>query len=888
MTYAKKVFFLFLYSLIVVPFIGDAQQMSAQRQKTGFNAGWSFSKDEKQWAPVVVPHTWNIADVMDDEPGYYRGYGWYRKTFIAGAELKNSKISLSFDGVNQEAEIFVNGIRAGSHAGGYTGFNISITDLLKFGGQFKNEILVRVTNRFNADIAPLTADFTFYGGIYRNINLLVTAPVHFYGEDYGAGGVYISTPRVSAARAEIRLKGVLENSSAGKRKLGLKTVIYDPEGQVVSSLISSVNLKAAEKKTILQNLPELLKPKLWSPSNPELYRVVTQILDSRTNVVLDEVVNPLGIRWFRFDADKGFFLNGKALKLIGASRHQDYEGLGNAVPEALQIRDVELLKEMGGNFLRVAHYPQDPVILQTCDRLGILASVEIPVVNSITETAEFTKNCENMQIEMIRQNFNHPSVIIWAYMNEILLKPQFNDDKARQKIYFDHVRALAQSLDNLTRAEDPSRYTMLACHGDFNRYNQVGLTKIPMVLGWNLYQGWYGGDLNGFADFLDKHHRELPGMPLLVTEYGADADPRIRSFSPVRFDKSVEYALKFHQVYLNAILERPFVSGAMAWNLADFNSETRDETMPHINNKGLLTFDRKPKDTYYLYQAYLSDKPFIKIAADWKERSGVADSGRVFSGQMIQVATNLDNAELFLNGKSLGVKTAKDHLCEWQVPFTNGANQLLAVNPSNPVLADRIDIRFSLIPYVFDPVQAFRPLRILLGASRYFIDDENSLWIPDQPYRKGAWGFIGGQPYKVSNGRTAYGTDKNIRNTANDPIYQTQQVDLKQYKLDVPDGVYEVTLYFAELIGGEKKEALAYNLDNRQVKEQEEQRVFNLKINEAMYPETINLAADNGYATAVQKKIQVIVTNGKGIVIDLIPLKGKPVLNALKIIQTSF
>ncbi|MDO7743969.1 MAG: hypothetical protein MUP99_09355, partial [Pedobacter sp.] len=240
MTYAKKVFFLFLYSLIVVPFIAEGQQMSVQRQKIGFNEGWSFSKDEKQWAPVVVPHTWNIADVMDDEPGYYRSYGWYRKTFTPGAELKNSKISLSFDGVNQEAEIFVNGIKAGSHAGGYTGFTIPITDLLKFEGQFKNEILVKVTNRFNADIAPLTADFTFYGGIYRNINLLIKAPVHFYGDDYGAGGVYISTPQVSAARAEIRLKGVLENSSAATRKLRLKTVIYDPEGQVVSSLISSV------------------------------------------------------------------------------------------------------------------------------------------------------------------------------------------------------------------------------------------------------------------------------------------------------------------------------------------------------------------------------------------------------------------------------------------------------------------------------------------------------------------------------------------------------------------------------------------------------------------------------------------------------------------------
>ncbi|RYE28435.1 MAG: DUF4982 domain-containing protein [Sphingobacteriaceae bacterium] len=425
---------------------------------------------------------------------------------------------------------------------------------------------------------------------------------------------------------------------------------------------------------------------------------------------------------------------------------------------------------------------------------------------------------------------------------------------------------------------------MMACHGDFDRYNRIGLTKIPQVLGWNLYQGWYSGSPTDFGKFLDRHHRELPKTPMLVTEYGADADPRIRSAFPVRFDKSLEYAVKFNQIYLNDILKRPFVSGAMAWNLADFNSETREETMPHINNKGLLTISREPKDTYYLYQAYLLNKPFLQIAStQYKNRSGIADSATQVSTQLLQVATNLPSAELFLNGKSLGVKNSIDHICEWQVPFSNGNNQLRVVGQNQ--LSDELDVDFKLIPADFSKVKtAFTNINILLGAKRYYIDEQQKqVWIPDQPYRQGSWGFIGGEPYKGTNNRISYGSDKNILGSENDPIYQTQQVDIKQYKLDVPDGDYELNLFFAELVGGAAKEALAYNLDNNHKKEQEEERIFNLKVNCFLFLENFNIAADYGYATGVNKKIKLTVLGGKGITLDFVPVKGNPVLNALQL-----
>jgi len=854
--------------------------LSVHAQKnSSLNEGWAFQKENGTKEQVNLPHTWNAFDVLDDEPGYYRGIGIYKRKLKLDASAKGKEIFLVFNGVAQEAEILINGKPAAKHIGSYTKFIVPISKLLNYQDDL---IEVKANNRFNEDIPPLTADFTFFGGIYRNVSLLIAEPIHFSKADNASSGIYITTPNVSAAMASVHVRSLIDNSSSSAKKIQIKTSIINAEGKVIASQISGVNVISGEQKTILQDFKSIKQPALWSPGNPYLYRVVSKIIDVKTKAVLDEVSNPLGFRWFKFDAENGFFLNDKPLKIIGASRHQDYENLGNAVPDALQIKDIELLKQMGGNFLRVAHYPQDPMILEACDRLGILASVEIPVVNTITETDAFTNNCLNMQKEMIRQNFNHPSIVVWAYMNEILLRPKFTNDKPRQQIYYEYIRELAQKLDDLTRKEDPSRYTMLVNHGAWDVYNKVGLTKIPMIVGWNLYSGWYSGVPADFAKFLDRHHKELPNTPFMVTEYGADADPRIRSFEPVRFDKSVEYAVKFHQTYLNAMLERPFVAGGMAWNLADFNSETREETMPHINNKGLLTIGRQPKDTYFLYQAYLADKPYLKIAsAQWKNRVGIADSSDLVSHQNIQVATNQTSAELFINGKSMGLKNAVDHICDWKVPFVNGKNQLKVVSGG---LIDNADIDFQVEPFSFAGNIPFKNLNILLGSKRYYIDgNEQQLWIPDQPYKPGSWGWIGGEPYKGTNNRILYGSDKNILETNDDPIYQTQRVGIKQFKFDVPDGEYELTLHFAELVGGDTKEALAYNLDNNHKKEVGEKRIFEVSINKEPFIQKLNLAEDFGYTKAVKKKVRLTLTNGKGISIDFKPIEGKTVLNALQL-----
>ena len=873
-----KSFFLFLITLLIST---TCSASYSGRILIGLNDQWVFKKEGGSSQRINLPHTWNALDVLDDQSGYYRGLGIYSRSLKTDGDWKGKKLFLVFHGVAQECQIFINGKLAGSHVGSYSRFIVPISDLLNYKS---DEIEVRVNNNFNENIPPLTGDFTFFGGIYRNVELLVTAPVHFSNQEAGSSGLFVSTPRVSVSAASVEINAVLQNQSMEGKQISLNTSLYRPDGVLLSTQISNVKLAVGASLTVKQITKEILNPKLWSPEHPNLYRLITRIIDRASGEILDELSSPLGLRWFSFDARKGFFLNGKSLKLIGASRHQDYEHLGNAVPDALQIKDVELLKQMGGNFLRVAHYPQDRSVLEACDRLGVLTSVEIPIVNTITETAEFTGNALQMQTEMIKQNFNHPSVIIWAYMNEVLLRPKFADDKTRQQLYFEHVHELAEKLEALTRKLDPLRYTMLVNHGSWDLYNKVGLTKIPMIVGWNLYSGWYSEDINDFEKFLDRHQRELPEKPMMVTEYGADADPRIRSFTPVRFDKSVDYAIKFHQHYLNAMLSRPHVSGMVAWNLADFNSETREESMPHINNKGLLTIGRQPKDTYFLYQAYLSTSPYLKILApQWLNRTGMATTDHPQNSiQSVQVATNQKSAVLFLNGHSLGKGSETDHIISWQVPFINGKNVLRVVADT---VQDELVVNFQLQASNFrQDTIGFQEINVMLGARRYYIDEKlHQVWIPEQSYHKGSWGYIGGKVYKGNNNRIPYGSDRNVLITENDPVYQTQRQGISAFKFDVADGEYELRLHFAELVGGEKKEALAYNLDDHSKKEQQEQRLFDVQINGLPFLSKINLAEDYGYLTAVEKTTRISVTGGNGIEIGFIAIKGEPVLNGIQL-----
>lgn len=874
-------------------------QVSAQsRIIQSVNTNWQFHKGNISgmpaiadshtiWDKVSLPHTWNTADVYDDTPGYYRGIGWYKKTLYIPSDWKNKSVYLHFEGANQVTEVYVNGQLAGKHIGGYTGFRFPINKYLKPGTDSlsANEVEVKVDNSYSDDIPPLTADFTFYGGIYRDVFLEAANPVHFDMDDHASPGIRIKTPAVNQSKATVLIEGSISNIPAQKHSLKVVSQITDAQGKLISKIEQKPVAGALGKLTFSEQV-NVMQPHLWSPDDPYLYHIITRITDAKTGEVLDEQSNPLGLRWFSFDADKGFFLNGKAVKLMGANRHQDFKDMGNALPNALHERDMQLLKNMGANFIRIAHYPQDPAVLEACDRLGILASVEIPVVNQITESAAFADNCKLMQTEMIRQNFNHPSIIIWAYMNEVMLRPKFKKGSERQKTYFTNLVNLAKDIEQLTHKEDPSRYTMIPCHGDYNIYTSTGLTKVPQIVGWNLYSGWYSPGLDGFEKFLDHFHKETPDKPMIVTEFGADADYRSHSLNPERFDKSVEYEVIYHAHYIKQIMERPFVAGAAIWNLVDFNSEGRAESTPHINTKGLTTDQREPKEAYFLYQANLLKTPFIKIGGNqWALRSGTADANLTCT-QPVTIFSNQPTVQLWLNGQSLGTVNVQHHMAMFKVPFKNGENRLKAAT-AGTTLEDAITVNFKMLPAQLNDTQIpFTELNVSLGDRRFFVDDKlQQVWLPEQAYTKGGWGYIGGEVFKMENtGRVGFGSDKDIYGTLYDPLYETQRIGIKAFKADVPDGQYEVTLHFAELQAKFTGEALVYNLSTNAVQQPAEKtRTFDVLLNGQTIISSLSNANYLEPQTAYSTTAIVNVQNGKGITITFKALQGQAILNAVQI-----
>lgn len=885
-----------IYFILTGFFLSTSAKAQVEPSKS-INSNWLFQKGDTAnnsggWNQVSIPHTWNALDVIDDEPGYYRGDAWYKKTIYLPPNWSQKEVYIYFEGAAQVTEIFVNGKRAGQHTGSYTAFSIPISEYLNFSksGNTANQLVVKVNNSHNEDIPPLSGDYTFFGGIYRDVYLKAYEKIHFEADNNAANGVFISTPLVTNNTAELNIRGAFVNKSGSKKNIVLTHKIFDADGKVFKVLKRTYNIKGEQKIAFKHDLKNITGLRLWSIENPYLYRVVSTITEARTADILDEVSNPLGFRYFKFDPAKGFFLNGKHVKLVGASRHQDYKGIGNALTDAMHVRDVELLKEMGGNFLRIAHYPQDPAVLQACDRLGILAAVETPSGNHITETQEYANNALNIQREMIRQNFNHPSLIIWSYMNEVLLRPPYEKGSAQQEAYFENVTKLAQQLEDLTRKEDPYRYTMIPNHGSFDLYNRVKLTTIPMLVGWNLYMGWYSRTLEGFGEYLDKHHKELPNKPVLVTEYGADADIRLHNFDPVRFDKTVEYTNRFHQSYLRQMMDRPFVAAGIIWNLAEFSSEQRGESTPHINAKGILTHDRKPKDGYRFYQANLLTAPFIQIGSkEWTSRTGFTESSNVLvCSQPLIVFSNQKSVTLKLNDKIIGISATEQGVARFVVPFVNGLNRLTASATADGIeITDQTDINFKLLSQnLKSDALPFEELNISLGDKRFFFDEKTAqVWIPEQEYVPGSWGYIGGKVFSMVNTtRHSYGSEKNILGTDLDPIYATQRTGIQQFKLDVPTGNYEVTLHFAELISPARKEALAYNLGaETDGTDDFELRVFNVCINGKMALSGFNNTEELQPERAVSSKFNVIINDNEGITIGFNALTGESILNGIQI-----
>ncbi len=858
-------YFASLFLMIYCCSFGGAQNRT-------INTGWQYATDSVNWQTVNIPHTWNAQDAFDDTPGYRQGLGYYKKQLFISSKEKNKVQYLKFNAINQEATVFVNGKKIAHHRGGYTAFTVDITSFLHYDNY--NLIEVTVDNSLDENIPPLDADFTFYGGIYRDVEWISVPQQHFSLNDYASDGFYINYYQLSEEKAGISVESILKNSAKNNTTLKLKAILFDAQGKKVVTQQTDLVLKDEESKKHSIKLPLVNNPKLWSPNSPYLYELQL-VLTTQKGEVLDKKTTPVGFRWATVDSKKGFFLNGKPLKLVGVNRHQDYEGYGNAVPIALQEKDIHLIKEMGANMIRFAHYPQERELYKKCDELGILVWTEIPIVNKVTDSKEFFETSLTMQKEHIKQYYNHPSVIMFGYMNEIFLRLAFDkkSSKEEKESQIKTTLRLANHLENLTRSLAPNHLTAMACHLN-EIYNETGIADLPMVLGWNLYFGWYDAEIEDLGTFLDNQHQRYPNRSLLLSEYGPGADVRIFTRTPKKFDFSINYQSKLHQSYYKQITERPYMLGMTAWNFADFGSEFRGDAIPHVNQKGLVQYNRKPKEIYYWYQSVLKkENPFIHIASDFVKDLFLLNEATF----PIEFYSNQKNISIFLNNESLGNFTVENGVVKVDIPFKNGKNILRA---ENDLISEEKEL--NVLKSTTIDFKKFNRFGINVGSHFYFYDEENNTtFIPDQPYHNGTYGYLNGKPLGMTKDKNQ-GIPFNIKGTQSEPLFQTMLEGCTEYKVVVPNGMYEVILFFVE--PQHKSVENIYNLSNKKRSNIiEDQRIFSVSVNEIQLRKDLNLSAEFPKKWGVTLSTEVNITNNSGLQISFIPKEGKTVLSGILI-----
>ena len=867
------VFFVMLFLTSQISFA----QQNFNRTIIPINTSWKFTSkpvadvfradyEDSQWEDVNIPHCYNSTDPYDDNNDYYRGITWYRKKLKLNSTYKNKKIYIVFDGVNQIADVYANGAFAGRHKGGYTAFTIDITPFVKTDGS-DNVLAVQVNNAPDMFIAPLDVGYTIYGGIYRNVNLLITDSVHFSMDNFGSNGVFV-TPSFTNNMIKVKVKGELSNETIQKKQVEIKCSLFDSAHQLVSTSSNSYFVQPNQSSFSFESqLEKNLNPVLWSPENPYLYSLTTQILEN--GKVIDQLTHPVAFKTIRFTSDSGFFLNGKKYILKGTNRHQDMMNKGSALTQEDHEKDLQLIKKMGCNFLRLAHYPQDPYVLKRANELGLLIWEEIPLVNYMNINNEFLQNCSNMLKEMIRQHYNNPSIILWGSMNEIFLNDYYNKrtQKIQDSLYGENVRAYETILDSVVRTEDPSRYSTIAMHmsSDYDKYK---IDIIPQVAGYNIYNGWYSGKVEEFGKTFDKKHESKPNQIILVSEYGAESDASVNTEKPTRLDNTGQYQRYFHESYLSQIKKRNYFAGTAIWNQFDFGNPNIGGTISNINHKGMCTWDRKPKDAFYLYKANWNDEPMVYIASrDWPVRAGyLGDSST------IDVYSNGKRVSLFLNGKEISSKFIND-VCKatWQVALKNGTNVLVAKSFFNKkTISDTFSIIYNAYAKEFTsnlPTTSSKSLLpslfINCGSNAQFKDDQQNIWLEDKAYTKGSFGYINGEPSFISLKGKIINTDKQ-------PLLYTYLNDSKEYKLDVPQGSYSITMFFAE---PEYHEA--------------GKRVFEVSINQTKVLSNIDLYKEAGYCTSYTKKLIINVKENEGLTIKFEAVKGKAIINGLQIEKTN-
>lgn len=850
-----KVLFKRCLLAIVVMFV--VASLQAQREMKTINDNWEFRKSiDESWESVNLPHTFNIDAYQ--QRNYYQGKGFYRRTLVLPEIVAERRYYMKIDAASKAANIRVNGKEVGSHVGGYTACIVDITEYIR------KENLIEITvDNGRKDITPISADFTFWGGIYRDVWLISTPKQHFNMSNMGSDGIFISTPVVNEKRGVLKVKCEVTNDSHESSILEVRSAIYSPQGKLLQTIKQKQKLKSGETYIFENTSGAIESPDLWSPETPSLYLVKTTLVDPKSGKLLDEKNHKVGFRWFTFDGSKGFFLNGKSYKLRGLNRHQDQAPAGVALDDEAHRRDIFLMKELGCNFIRISHFPQDDAILEMCDELGLLAWEEIPIINIVPNTPGYDDNCEYNLREMIRQHYNHSSVITWGYMNEILLtapsigKPEWLACKER-------TVNLAQRLEAVLKEEDPGRASVMAFNMT-NLYNEIGLNLVDVV-GWNLYHGWYVDKLKDFNAWCEDQHRRYPDQPMIISEWGAGSDKRLHSTQGRAFDFSIEYQQTYIEHYLPFIENTEWISGCAYWNFIDFNMAARQESMPRVNNKGLAYNNRIWKDVAYYFKAmWRKDIPVIRIASrDWEMRTG-----EINKPQSIKIYSNMPEVELFINGQSIGCQKIANCHTVFNVILPEGISVLMAQGIKNgKTVQDAMTIQFKSLPNIAEGDE----LAINVGSNCYFTSDISNLtWLPDQPYTAGGWGYIGGK---------AHSTTSEIYNTLDGPIYQTWREGNWSYKIDAPIGEYEIELLIADVT---KPAAQLANLLNKNKEEKHSGETrFHISIC-GKQVETNFSPIDGGKHRTAFKRRYIIRNEHDHIVISAGAVKGEPFLAGIKV-----
>lgn len=834
-----------------------ASPLAAQREMKTINDSWEFRKpSEQRWTRVNLPHTYNLDAYAGRD--YYQGKGIYRRVLTLSEVEEGRRYYLKIDAASKAAEVVVNGKAVGSHAGGYSAFTVDVTDCIR------TENLIEITvDNGRKDITPISADFTFWGGIYRDVWLVSVPEQHFNIANMGSGGIFVSTPEVSEDKAMVRVRSEVANDADKAVSLELRHQVYSPGGELLQAKRQKFRLKAGETRALEYTSEAIRQPMLWSPETPSLYVVKTALVNPKDGKVLDEQANKVGLRWFAFDGTKGFFLNGKPYKLRGVNRHQDQAPVGVALDDEAHRRDVRLMKEIGCNFIRISHYPQDDALLEACDELGLLAWEEIPIVNIVEDTPGYADNCERNLREMIRQHYNHPSVIMWGYMNEILLVTP-GPGNPRWPAYRDRTVGLAQRMERVLKEEDPARASVMA-YNMTNLYHEIGL-DLTDVGGWNLYQGWYVDRLEDFNAWCEYQHEHYPELPIIISEWGAGSDRRLHTTEGRPFDFSMEYHQTYVEHYLPYIEETEWISGCAYWNFIDFNVAARQESMPRVNNKGLFYNDRTPKDVaYYFKSMWRGDIPVLHIASrDWPVRVG--ETGKA---QTVKVYTNLPEVELFVNGESAGRQKADNCHAEFRVVLPEGTSLLMAQGSRDGrTVRDAMNIRMQPMPDLAKGDE----LAINVGSNCFFTSDVSQLtWLPDRPYAEGGWGYVGG---------TERSTTSEIVNTVDGSVYQTWREGDFAYKIDAPAGDYEVELLMADVTRPAVQ--LANLLDKAGAEKAAGDARFNISICGKLVESDFSPADGDRYRTAFRRRY-IVHNDGDCIMVGLKAVKGKPFLAGIKV-----